>query len=342
MNPSAAPERNWRDSLRAAVRFLPGVLVTAVALWFLVRTINWNDFLVTLSTLPLSSLALAVAIYLISMVVRAFGWRALLQNKVPPLRAILALNEGYFINNILPLRLGELGRSLLLGRHTRLGMFQVLSTVVVERSYDMVFASALLLSVLPQVFKMDWARPIATLLLVVILCGLVALYLAARYRTWVEERIARWAARWPFLNRWVIPPLHSLLEGFAVLTHPGYFALSFSLLGLTWFLAIIRDWVVLSALSPGIPFWWAILSVSASNLGGALPSAAASLGVFEAAAVAALSLVGMTHEDALAYALIVHVTHLIFSSLIGGYALSQEGKSLAEIYTDLRSARGSA
>ncbi len=338
---SETPGQTWQSSARGVLRWLPGLLVTVVAFWFLLRTINWQDFWHTLITIPIGTLVLVVVIYLISMLARAAGWQMLLQRKVSYYRAVMALNEGYFINNILPLRLGELGRAVLLGRHSKLGMFYVLSTIVMERSFDLAIASGLLLVTLPLVLNMDWARPIAMALLAVILFGMVMLYMAARYQTWLIEHLQRWFIRWPFINRWAIPPLRSLLEGFSVLNSPIFFALGFFFLLMTWFLAILRDWTLLQSLSFGAPFWWAVLAVSASNLGGALPSAAASLGVFEAAAVAALALVGMTHEAALAYALIVHVVHLIFSSLIGGYALSQEGESLAQIYADLRSVKSS-
>ena len=73
----------------------------------------------------------------------------------------MTLNEGYFFNNILPFRMGELARAFLMGRRSRLGMFYVLSTIVVERSYDLVIAASLLLLTLPLALKLEWARPIA-------------------------------------------------------------------------------------------------------------------------------------------------------------------------------------
>jgi uncharacterized protein (TIRG00374 family) len=274
------------------------------------------------------------------MLSRALCWQTLLQRKVSPGRAVLALNEGYFLNNILPLRLGELGRALLLGRRSGLGTFHVLSTIVVERSYDLAIAAGILLSVLPLVFSLEVGRTrlYSAILLALIIAGLLALYLAARQRAWLESRLAAWAARWPVL-RWIIPPVHSLLDGFSVLTRFEYFALSFGLLAFSWGISILRDLVILRQFDPQAQVWWAMLAISGANLGGALPSAAASLGVFEAAAVTALSLVGIAAEDALAYALIVHVTHLISSSLIGAFALSREGKSLAELVADLRSTK---
>lgn len=340
---SSVVSRNWRSTarslLRSSLRWLPGVLVTILAIWLLARAINWGEFLASLAKVPLGVLLLTVIIYLVSMVVRALAWQFLLQRQVSAPRVILTLNEGYLFNNILPFRMGELARAFLMGRQSRRGMFYVLSTIVVERSYDLVIAASMLLMTLPLALKLEWARPVATLLLGVMLIGLFIVYLAARHRERVESWIDRLAGRWNWVKRWVLPQVHSILSGFSVLTRAEFFAGSFGLLALSWFLAIIRDWLLIRVFVPGAPFWWAALGISASNILGAVPSVMASLGTYELGAVGALTLVGMAKEAVLAYALIVHVTHLIFSSLIGAYGLSQEGQTISEIYAEIRRAR---
>jgi uncharacterized protein (TIRG00374 family) len=252
---------------------------------------------------------------------------------------VLTLNEGYFFNNILPFRMGELARAFLMGRHSRRGTFYVLSTIVVERSYDMAIAASLLLLTLPMALKLEWARPIATLLLVLIAAGLFVVYLAARHRERVEGMVDRLAGRWGWVRRWILPQVHSVLGGFSVLTRFEFFAGSFGLLALSWFISILRDWLLIRVFVPDAPLWWAALGIAASNILGAIPSMMASLGTFELGAVGALTLVGMAEEHILAYALIMHIIHLIFSSLIGAFALSREGQTIAGLYADIRRAK---
>lgn len=336
---SSAVTRDWRSTARSLARWLPGLIVTALAFWLLAREIEWGGFLAALTSVPLWILATTVGIYLVSMVVRAIAWQFLLQRKISAQTAVLGINEGYFFNNILPFRIGEIARAFLVGRRSRLGIFHVLPTIVVERSYDLVIAASLLLFTLPLALKLDWARPIATILLLIILAGLFAVYLAAHNRDWVETRIERLAGRWGIVRRWILPQIHAILNGFSVLTRVEFFAGSFALLALSWFMAIFRDWLLIRVFVPGAPIWWAALGISASNIVGAVPSVMASLGTYELGAVGALTLVGMSKEAVLAYALIVHVTHLIFSSIIGAYALSREGQTFSELYADIRRAR---
>jgi glycosyltransferase 2 family protein len=326
-----------RFSPRSLLRWLPGVVLTFVAFVFLVYAVDWAKFAQVIITFPLGVLAISVLIYLVSMAMRGLCWNALLQHKVPPLTTILVMNEGYFLNNVLPARMGEIGRSWIMGRRSGLGVFRVLSTVLVERAYDVAFAAALLLSVLPLVLNIEQARPLAMILFILVIGGLFALYLAARNRDRLEGLLNLWLGRSQRAQRWVLPQIHSLLDGFSVLAQPKYFFLSLFFAASTWGLALLRDWLLISTLVPGAPFWWAVLAISGVNLAGALPSTMASIGVFEGAAVAVLALVGVPSELALAYALIVHITHLISSSAIGAYGLSQEGKSLTELYDEIRS-----
>jgi glycosyltransferase 2 family protein len=336
---SSAVSKDWRSTARTLARWLPGGIVTFLAIFILVRAIDWNTFLAALTSIPLGILLLTIPMYLVAMFFRALAWQFLLQRQVSPRMVVLALNEGYFFNNILPFRIGELARAFLLGRRSRLGMFHVLSTIVVERSYDLAIAAGLLLATLPLALGLAWARPVATLLLVLILLGLFTLFLAARNRAWVEQRIERLAGRWSLVRRFILPQVHSILNGFSVLTRIEFFAGSLGLLLISWGLAILRDWLLIRVFVPEAPFWWAALGIGASNIVGAVPSVMASIGTYELGAVGALTLVGMSKEAVLAYALVTHITHLIFSSLIGAYGLSKEGQTFSEVLADIRRAK---
>ncbi len=162
-------------------RWLPGLLISGIALWLVLRTIAWNKVAGALQTMRLSTLALAVLIYIISMIARAACWQTLLQRKVPFKRAFLVMNEGYLLNNIFPFRLGEVGRAVLMGNSGPIGILPVLSTIIVERSYDLVLASSILLSTLPLVLAMDWARPLALAILGIVVLGLCAVVVMARF-----------------------------------------------------------------------------------------------------------------------------------------------------------------
>jgi uncharacterized membrane protein YbhN (UPF0104 family) len=99
---------------------------------------------------------------------------------------------------------------------------------------------------------------------------------------------------------------------------------------------MVRDWMLIRSFVPDAPFWWAALGISAANIMGAVPSVMGALGTYELGGTGALVLVGMPAEAALACTLVVHVTHLIFSTIIGAYGLSKEGQTVASLYAEIR------
>lgn len=323
-------------------QWLIGILLTGLAFFILTKVIDFNEFVVVFRSFPLKTLLIVWAIYLVSMVIRAWGWQNLLQRRVGLWRAVLLMNEGYFLNNILPFRLGEFGRAYLAGKHGKAGTFSAFSTVVVERAYDLMFASFLLLSSLPFALEMQWARNAAVILFAMIVAGLVSFYFAARSREKILQKLERFAEKANFIRRWILPTIRGMLDGFAVLTRLDYFVFSLLGIGFSWFLAIFRDFFVLRALNPDVPFWVSLLAISSSNLGGALPSMAASLGTFEGAATGALSLIGLKPEVGLVYALVIHIVHLVSTTIIGGAGISQEGKTIQQLIVELRTTQRSS
>jgi uncharacterized protein (TIRG00374 family) len=325
------PNSTW-DNVK---RWLPGILISVVALWLVLRNISFENFGQALAQISPSVLALVVILYFVSLGLRALCWRILLQKKAPYLRVLFVLSEGYLLNNLLPLRVGELGRAMLLGREKGLGFFKVLSTIVVERAYDMAIAACLLLGTLPLVLKMDSSRPLAIGILVVVVLGLFALYWMARYREQVESLAARLGRRWGFIQKIVVPKLGSILDGFSVLTRPHFFVFSLGLMVISWGASILEEFIILRSLVPAAPFWWVGLVLSAAALGAAVPSAPAAIGVYEGFTVGALSLVGVDPAKGLVFAILVHLVSFTFSNILGVVGLIREGETLSSLYQSL-------
>ena len=64
------------------------------------------------------------------------------------------------------------------------------------------------------------------------------------------------------------------------------------------------------------------------SLGIAIPSAPAGLGVFEAAAVGAFSILGLSISAGLAIAIVSHLISITFTGVIGMYGIFKDGESI--------------
>jgi uncharacterized protein (TIRG00374 family) len=271
--------------------------------------------------------------------VRARLWRTLLQEQASDRDVFLTLNEGYLLNNVLPFRLGEVGRAFLLARKSKLGFFQVLSTVIIERAMDVGMAAGMLLISLPYVVGGETARTAALAAGALVLVGLGCLFVLARQQAWAQSMFERLAQRIPFLQR-LQNQVAAFFAGLSVLRDGRRFVKVVALLLLNWSVAVAQFTVLLWAFFPQAQPLWAVFTLGVMALGIALPSSPGSIGVLEAAIMGALSAFVNDPPTALAAALTAHLFNIIITGLIGAYALGQDGASLGGLYNELRG-RGS-
>src|SRR5437660_11937292 len=94
-------------------------------------------------------LTVTVIASLATVYIRAQRWRVLLRpvGEVPLYAALSATAIGFGASSVLPFRLGELLRPALLGRRAGVGMSAALSSVVLERLFDMLLVIGCFLGV---------------------------------------------------------------------------------------------------------------------------------------------------------------------------------------------------
>ena len=329
----------WRD----ARRWLPGVLISLVALFVLFTLSNWNwaDMIKSWSLFQWPTLAALLVLTTLSLVFRGLLWRTLLEERATFAQSFFIINIGYLLNNLFPLRAGEIGRAVFMGNAAKISPFHVLSTIVIERAFDLLMAAILVLSTLPLALGQDWMRPVATVTLVVVVSMIGVLFLMARYRDWVHQKTVQIGKRWSLIQRLVVPQVDALLEGLAALTNPRRFLVVLALVICNWILWITIYYIGILAIAPGAPFWWAMFADSILALGVAIPSAPAALGVYEASMVAALTLVGVAYAPALAYAFLMHFLQFTVTAVLGFWGLAREGKSLGNLWSEIRLAKTS-
>ncbi len=328
----AEPTSLWRN----ARRWLPGVIISIVALFLVFRVATFQDLARAMAAIQPLNLIAAVALSAFSLLVRGAAWKTLLGGKPKVVDSFFIINEGYLLNNLFPLRAGEIGRALFMGKSIGVSPFHVLSSIVIERAFDLIVAATMLLSTLPLALNAEWARPASTITLGLMVLLLAALYLMARFNDKVHAIAMKIGGRWALFNRLVIPQIDSLLDGLSALTNLRQFLLSVFLIGLTWVFWLGVYYVMLVPIAPQAPFWWAIFADAILALGVAIPSAPAGLGVYEGAMVIALTILGIAQPVALAYALIMHFIQLILTGIFGFWGLMRGRQSLSHLFSDIQ------
>jgi uncharacterized protein (TIRG00374 family) len=270
---------------------------------------------------------------------RAVVWRTLLRDRPSYRDTMLALSEGYLLNNFLPFRLGEIGRAFVLSRRSKLAFSEVLPTVVIERAVDLFFSAAIFLGSLPFIAGIGETGRVAVYVGAVIVLGIVILYVLAQNRQRALDLFHRLSARWPKLQQRGGGLLESFLTGLGVLTNGWLFARFLLWMTINWGMATANYFFVMRAYFPQTQLVWGMFGLGAAAFGGAIPSLPGAVGTFEGALGGALTLLTGDQSTALAVALTARFFNYLTSILLGGYALSREGQTISGIYRQLVSLR---
>ena len=309
-----------------------GLLVSVAALVAVFAVTDVRAMVAALSNLSAGVLLGALALFVLSIGLRALAWRVLLGGRVAWWSAFLALNVGYLVNNVIPLRAGEAARAVLIAPKARVPFWHAVSTVMVERLLDVVLLAAMLVGSLPWVLDLPQARQASQAFGGVALLALVGLVLLARWRRavggFLEARVApRLGKR---LRRFVGWALH-FLDGLEALARPFSFLAVLGLMVLSWAVQVLAYGMTLRALVPQANLWWAAFALGSVGMGVAVPSAPGGLGVMEGVLVFVLSALGVAPSLALAYALAMHAIYYLITISLGVVGVQVYGTSLSSL-----------
>jgi len=321
---------------KSARRWLPGMFISLAAIGAILYFVDLQRFVDAIRSANYWLLLTVFASSVIWLAVRGIVWRTILRGRASYRDVFLTLCEGYLLNNFLPFRLGEIGRSFLLSRKSKLGFMDVLSTIIIERILDLAFAAAILLSAVPFVVGATGAGKIAIIIGCLVVVGMVALYILARNRDWALGLFLRLSTRWPGLQKRGGDFLTSLFSGLAILNDGWLFVRVLLWMTLNWAIAIFQFYLLILAFFPQATPVWSLFGLGAVAFGNAIPSLPGAVGTFEGALGGAITLLSGDQSTSLAAALTSHLFNYLSTGILGLYALSNEGETLTGVYRQLR------
>lgn len=299
--------------------------LAAVLLYFSLRGIDWKEVFRVVSGANLWYVCLALLLFTFSLFVRAYRWRILLQTQasVPVSTAFWATSAGYFGNNFLPARAGELVRTMMVSSATGLGKTFVLTTALTERLADaiaLVLISSVVLLTLP--FRPGWfdnaARPFA----IIGFGGALAILIVPKLENLWHSLVMRLP---------IPPAVGQKLTGILKHVHLGLRAfhdlprlLGFlSLTIVIWFSDATGTLIGMHALGMSTTLPVALLLITGLGLGSALPSTPGYVGIYQFVAVGVLVPFGFSKTSAIAYILLAQALQYVSITFWGLVAFSR-------------------
>jgi len=312
---------NWR-----ALLVLP-VLAGAVAL-FVFHGPNWHQVHDAFTIVRWEWVVGAIGLNLASVLARAVAWETTINQSLDPPHpkfplVFSAFSVGLFANAVLPGRVGELARAVVLRRRlpNRKGTTATLiGSVFAHRMFDVPPAATLVVFVLVTAKLPGWALgSIAAALGIGVLLMLIALWLARRQHRELEE-----VGRARLL-------LARGRQGLAILRTPRAAAIAITFQYVGWFCQLLAVWAVMRAFHIYRPLSVAGLVLVLINVVTIVPFWPGNIGAVQIAIATSLVGYDVAYARGFAFGIVLQAIEASVGVGVGLIFLAREGLSYATL-----------
>lgn len=335
---------------KVIISFVVGLVVSAAALYFAFRNVPISDLISYLASINYLWVLPALVMVMISFWLRAVRWQIILESscKISVWRAFHPMMIGFMINCVLPGRLGEIARPVILQKKENVPFTVGLATVAAERAFDicllllLFMATVSIIKVRPDINvafgKYHLNRETLDIIFggmlklgAVLICGIILITIGS-IRTFFHKIILFVPKLFFFaghkfkatIRHRLCDPLISIMEniaqGFTLIRYPKKIILCTLFSMVIWGL-LAFSYYLFSLGSPGINLTFFEIAVVMVIICFfiSLPSVPGWWGLWEAAGVFALSLFGVTTKEAAGFTLANHALQ-VFPVIIVGLA----------------------
>ncbi|MBU2572899.1 MAG: flippase-like domain-containing protein [Elusimicrobia bacterium] len=314
-----------------------GLMVSAALLYFAFRNVEFAKLRAIYGSVNNIFIIPAAAIMLLELFCRGLRWKLLLDpaGPVKVWDAFRLETAGLALNNILPLRLGEIMRGTSGAGFFRIPVMTVFATILVERALDIIVLAALFAAAaalggvtggLGEYGGYFW----------VLLGGLGAAIAALVFvdKIMAHHFFSGFFERFPRVKKALahlalgVRAFHSFRTGSAIL------ALAF----VQWVLNALNLYLLAFAFGIGsvMDLYKCVVLLFTTAMAAAIPGMPGYFGNFEFAVAKVTGAWGIPGEVGFAYATYVHVLTYLIVTLLGLIFIYQMGQSLGKVWAQFR------
>lgn len=311
-------------------RVILSTLIGALGIYLVARNLNLSDLRPAFARADLLLVLASVATIIATILAKTWRWRLIFyppesRPHYPPL--LWALIIGQFLNVLLPMRLGEVGRAYSLERQAKTPIPTSLGTIVVEKTLDALTLAVMVLFLLPALllpaYVSQQGYPLALLALaafaMLLLLAYRSHYVLRSFRSLIALLPGNWGVR---VTGW----LSEGLRGLAALRNPRLILVLGFASAVIAGLSTLTPWILFQAYNLPFSLKDALFLNLVVTIGSVPPSTPGKVLIFETLVVVTLRRLGLAESATLlSYAIVYHLVVALPQILLGGIALLRGG-----------------
>lgn len=320
-------------------KLIIGLLFSGLFLYFALKGINVSELKAGLKQADYSYLVPIFLLSILIMFLRSYRWGIILnplervsQKVLFPITAV-----GLMAVVLLPLRMGELARPLLVSKRSEIRISSALGTIAVERIFDGLTLMLLLLltTYFAQLPRWAYQAGISVMIFfVLILFFLVLLIFKKDFSLkWVGFILRRFPDR---IAGYGLRLLTSFADGLKVLPDIKRVILVVLLSFLVWLIIGLCIYLLFHSFHFNLPFIAAYVVLVLTTLGIMVPTAPGFVGNFHLLCIVGLALFGIPKSQALSFAILLHFIQVGLVGIMGIASMPLVRIPLFELFTEKR------
>jgi uncharacterized protein (TIRG00374 family) len=319
-------------------KFLPlisGIFLSILFLFLAVRHVNISQTIELIAGTNYFFIFPAALCFFTDFTLRAVRWRILISPiKKCKFSNLLSITYiGFFATGVLPMRMGELIRVLMVGKKEHISKASAVGTIAVERTMD-IFAILFLLSLTFFVYPYpDQVQRIWILGIAVFVMCISFLYSIIFFRRQTLNVVRFFIKIFPDkIKNKIEKLLNFFISGLYILKKPDRFFITLTLSLLVWLANASLYFFIAKGMGiPQITLYGAIFIMSVIAVGISVPSSPGFIGVYEYFGILACGILGVQKSAALSFILLVHTIQFIVLTAAGMSFLAKENISLFKL-----------
>ena len=313
--------------IKSILKYTLTLIIAFGLLWYVFRDIDLSLLFEKVKKADFRFVYISIVLSLISHYLRGYRWTLLLRPlnfKVNSFRAFIAVMVGYFANLLLP-RMGEITRCAILKKTDNIAIPASFGTVISERILDLLLLLLLIFTTIIIEFKTlknflsDYINSIIEgfdlgnylvlggVLLAIILMGI---YLFRRHKD---------SIRASNIYKKFRPMVYDLISGLKSIRNVKEKTAFFVSTALIWILYYLMSYVIVFSFpeTSGLDFFAGLSILMAGGLGMAAP-VQGGIGTYHAFVGGVLMLYGISKEDGVLFATLLHSSQFVSLTIFGG------------------------